>query len=72
MANEGWYLVFFGAGSALLHLFDREFVILSWIETWGDGTAWMIRGGMIALGAVLMMAAVRTPATVAPAANQPS
>jgi hypothetical protein len=70
MARFGWYLVLFGAGSALLSLFGREFVILGWIESWGSGAAWMIRGGMIALGAVLMLATWQQPAQTLPTSSQ--
>ena len=54
MARFGWYLIVFGAGSALLSVFDREFVILSWVNTWGDGVAWLIRGGLVIAGLVLL------------------
>lgn len=50
MASLGWYLIIFGAGSGLMSLFDYEFALLGWIGTWGDGVAWLIRGGFILVG----------------------
>lgn len=57
MARLGWYLFVFGLGSAALHFLEREFVVLMWIEAWGDGAAWAIRAAMIAAGVLLMVAA---------------
>ncbi|MCB1609897.1 MAG: hypothetical protein KDI71_23290 [Xanthomonadales bacterium] len=53
MKTIGGYLFFFGLGSILLHFFEMEFVVLSWIENWGADTAWGIRGAMIVIGAAL-------------------
>ena len=50
MASFGWYLIIFGAGSGLLSLFDYEFTLLGWVDTWGDGFAWLIRGAFILAG----------------------
>ncbi len=47
MASLGWYLIIFGAGSGLMSLFDYEFTLLMWIDTWGSGFAWLIRGAFI-------------------------
>ena len=54
MARFGWYLIIFGAGSVLLSVFDREFVILSWVNTWGEGVAWLIRGGLVIAGLIML------------------
>ena len=50
MASLGWYLIIFGAGSGLMSLFDYEFSLLMWIDNWGDGFAWLIRGAFILTG----------------------
>ena len=50
MASLGWYFIIFGAGSGLMSLFDYEFTLLGWIGTWGEGIAWLIRGGFILVG----------------------
>ena len=54
MASLGWYLILFGVGSGLLSLFKYEFTLLTWIDTWGDGFAWLIRGGFILGGMALI------------------
>lgn len=61
MARLGWYLLVFGAGSAILHFLNREFVVLMWVENWGEAAGWAIRVALVVVGALLMMAA-RTPA----------
>ena len=53
MKSIGSTLLFFGIGSVVLFFMEREFVILSWIENWGETAAWSIRGAMIVIGAAL-------------------
>jgi hypothetical protein len=55
----GGYLLFFGIGSIVLHFVHLQFILLSWISYWGDMTAWEIRIGMAALGAVMVWWAKR-------------
>ena len=50
MASLGWYLIIGGVGSSLLAFFDYEFSLLMWIDNWGDGFAWLIRGAFILVG----------------------
>lgn len=47
------FLLLFGVGSSILQLFNYDFVILMWINMWGDQIGWLIRIGMIVLGLVL-------------------
>lgn len=54
MASLGWYLIIAGVGSGLLSAFDYEFSLLIWIETWGSGFAWLIRGALILIGMALV------------------
>jgi hypothetical protein len=49
----GILLMVFGAVSAILTTLDYDLRILMWINNWGESTAWIIRGGMFALGLVL-------------------
>ncbi len=70
MARLGWYLFVFGLGSAALHFLEREFVVLMWIEAWGDGAAWAIRAAMIAAGMLLMVLAQPPMRERAPAGSQ--
>lgn len=56
MRKLGGYLFFFGVGSVILHFIQMEFILLMWIETWGDTTGWVIRGVMIGGGGLLWLA----------------
>ncbi|MEZ5967066.1 MAG: hypothetical protein R3F56_24730 [Planctomycetota bacterium] len=56
MKGLGTLLLLFGIGSIVLHFMDREFRVLAWIDNWGDNVAWGIRGGLILLGLVLLIA----------------
>lgn len=53
MKSLGSFLFIFGAGSFLLHLFNMEFRLLSWVDNWGPATGNGIRIGMIVVGAAL-------------------
>ena len=37
----------------ILHLMQREFIILSWVDTWGPTVGWSIRIAMTVIGAAL-------------------
>lgn len=51
----GGLLFFFGIGSIVLSLFDMEFKILMWIDTWGPDIGWAIRGAMAVAGGALWL-----------------
>ena len=55
MKSLGGWLFIFGAGSFLLHFFDMEFRLLSWIDNWGPTTGIAIRVGLIVVGAALWL-----------------
>ena len=57
MKKLGGYMLFFGIGSIILNYFNMQFIILSWIDTWGVTVGWSIRIGLIVAGAVLMLVA---------------
>lgn len=59
MGSLGGYLIVFGGLSAVLSFFNYEFILLSWIDTWGDGIAWFIRAGIILIGGLLFNAEQR-------------
>jgi hypothetical protein len=61
MGSFGIYLILFGVGSAILSFFDYEFQLLMWVDAWGDGVAWLIRGALILIGMALMSRAARRP-----------
>lgn len=55
MKSIGGWLFIFGAGSFLLHFFDMEFRLLSWIDNWGASTGIAIRVGLFVVGAALWL-----------------
>ena len=50
MKSIGSAFLFFGIGTIVLNLIGYEFVLLSWIDNWGEAIGWVIRGAMIAVG----------------------
>ena len=70
MKNAGSMLLFLGIGTIVLNFIGYEFAILSWIDNWGETVGWVIRGAMIAVGAVLLIMGMRSP-QAEPAAEQP-
>jgi hypothetical protein len=67
MKSIGGWLFIFGAGSFLLHLFDMEFRLLSWIDNWGATTGIAIRVGLIVVGAALWLIGLKQETASAPA-----
>ena len=59
MKRFGGYLLYFGIGSILLHLIHMQFIILAWIDLWGESTGWTIRIGMVIVGAAMLLLADR-------------
>jgi hypothetical protein len=59
MKKFGGYFLFFGIGSILLHFVGLQFILLSWIDHWGETTAWEIRVGLVALGGAMVWWAKR-------------
>ena len=48
-------LLFFGGGSIVLNLIEMEFVIMSWMDMWGERTGWAIKIGMLVVGSGLWL-----------------
>ncbi len=48
-------LLVLGIGSCVVHFMEMEMKLLRWINTWGEGPAWGIRGGLIGLGLLLFL-----------------
>jgi len=57
MKGLGSLLVFFGIGSSILYFLNMQFILLVWVDLWGDAIGWIIRIVMIGLGVVLWGAA---------------
>lgn len=53
MKGIGGLLVLLGAGSFVLNMMQREFIVISWIDNWGPTVGMAIRVAMIVVGAVL-------------------
>lgn len=58
----GWggTLVLMGAGSFLLNMMGMEFMLLSWVDTWGPLPGIGIRLGVIGLGVLIMIVGAGT------------
>jgi hypothetical protein len=56
MKRWGGNLFFFGVGSMVLTLLNMQFIVLMWIDLWGDTIGWAIRIGMALAGAGLWLA----------------
>jgi hypothetical protein len=55
MKQIGGLMFFFGVGSIVLTLLQREFLVLSWIGMWGEQVAWVIRAALIVVGGGLWL-----------------
>lgn len=55
MGQIGGLMFFLGLVSAGMHFLGREVALLIWIDSWGDSIGWVIRGGLIIVGAGLWL-----------------
>ena len=55
MKGIGGTMFFFGVGSCVLYFLNMEFIVLAWIDMWGETVGWAIRGALIVLGGGLWM-----------------
>lgn len=53
MKSFGSMLMLLGAGSFVLNMIGYEFILIMWIDVWGETAGWAIRGAMIVGGAGL-------------------
>ncbi len=53
MKRIGIYIALFGIAAIILPYFERQLVILSWIDNWGETVSWVIKIGLIVVGVVL-------------------
>jgi hypothetical protein len=61
MKSLGLYLFIFGLGSLILSLFNLEFRLLAWMDSWGVANGYIIRFCLIALGIFLMASTRQKP-----------
>jgi hypothetical protein len=55
MKSLGGLLLLFGVGSIVLKMIDRQFIIMSWMDSWGESTGWAIKIGMSVVGGGLWL-----------------
>ena len=55
MKSFGGFLVFAGILSFGLYFANLNLKILVWIDSWGQSTGMVIRGGLVLMGAVLYL-----------------
>lgn len=72
MRKWGGYMFFFGVGSIILYFIGMQFILLAWIDLWGETVGWVIRIGLAVIGAALWLAGrAREKETIAPPGPQP-
>ena len=54
MASIGALLILLGAGSFVLNMLGREFVLIMWIDNWGPTVGIAIRVAMIVVGIIML------------------
>jgi hypothetical protein len=55
LSGLGGLMALFGVVSSVLYFLKYNLRILVWIDSWGPTAGWVIRGGLIALGLVLLI-----------------
>ena len=55
MKTIGMYMAIAGIASIVLHFLNMNLRILMWIDMWGPTTGWLIRGGLVLIGAALFV-----------------
>lgn len=63
MRSWGLFLIIMAVGSVLLPRIGIQFIVLAWIDTWGPGPGWIIRGVLLVLGIGLLVKASASDAS---------
>jgi len=53
MKKIGGYIAVIGLFAIVMNFFNMVPKILSWIYTWGEGTAWIIKIALVVIGGAL-------------------
>lgn len=71
MRRFGIFLIVMAAGSAILPFLGMQFIVMSWVDSWGTTVGWVIRAAVLALGIVLAVAGgtQATPSQAPPAGS---
>jgi len=64
MKSIGWLLVILGAGSFALNLIGMDKYLI-WIDNWGVGVGWAIRGALIVVGGLMLFFGAKSGAAAA-------
>lgn len=71
MKNAGSAFLILGIGSIVLYFIGYEFRILSWVDNWGEGVGWGIRGAVIIVGGVLFFLGMKSEEGGSEAESEP-
>jgi hypothetical protein len=52
----GVFIMVVGLLSAAVYFLDINFMFLNWINNWGPGVAWAIRGVIVLIGLIMYIA----------------
>lgn len=55
MKSIGSFMFIIGLASTIFHFLDRELIILTWINNWGETVGWVIRGALMVIGGGLWL-----------------
>jgi hypothetical protein len=55
MKSWGIWFIIMGAGSYLLRMFGVDFLLISWVDNWGETTGHLIRAGVVVLGIIMLV-----------------
>ncbi|MFN8578988.1 MAG: hypothetical protein U0354_19340 [Candidatus Sericytochromatia bacterium] len=59
ISQLGVFFTIMGAGSFILNLIGFQFKLLIWIDHWGTSTGFLIRIGLIIVGAILFFVTLK-------------
>lgn len=60
MKKVGGFMFFFGIGSIVLYFLNMQFILLAWIDLFGEPVAWAIRIGLAVVGGILWLTGKKT------------
>jgi hypothetical protein len=67
MKSLGMWMVILALGSFLMHMANMDFILISWMDSWGESTGIVLRVVTAVVGAVLFVVGRKREAAAAPA-----
>ena len=52
----GGFIAIVGLLSIVLSYTGMNFIFLNWVNNWGPGVSWAIRGGLVVIGIIMYIA----------------